>query len=72
MRGDTERVDFDCPHCGMGFSMMAGDAIFADNVEDGCSEKCQACGELYQLWCASVSIEMACTKFVQAEEECGE
>lgn len=62
MRGDTERVDFDCPHCGMGFSMEAGDAICTDHVEDECSEKCQACGKEYQLRCVSVSVEMECTK----------
>ena len=31
--GDTEQVDFDCPHCGMGFSMEAGEALFIDHVE---------------------------------------
>ena len=62
MRGDTERVDFDCPHCGMGFSMEAGEALFIVHIEDECSETCQACGKHYQLRCASVHIEMECTK----------
>ena len=72
MAGDTARVDFDCPHCGMGFSMEAGEALFIDHVEDDFSEKCQSCGEHYQLRCASVHIEMECTKATQELDEDGE
>lgn len=67
MRGDTERVEFDCPHCGHGFSMEAGDAIYTDHVEDECSETCQSCGGQYQLRCASVHIEMESIVFTKVE-----
>jgi len=56
------KTDFDCPHCGQGFEISAGDAIFTDHVEDECAEKCSECGEWYQLRCVSVSVEMECTK----------
>ena len=67
--GDEEIVEFDCPHCGQGFTMKAGDALFTDHVRDECSEKCTECGGEYQLRCARVDIEMECTKYSDGLEE---
>lgn len=66
---DEERVEFDCPHCGMGFTLRSGDAIFTDHIRDECSETCMECGKEYQLRCIRVECEMECTKANKDEEQ---
>ena len=65
MRGDLERVDFDCPHCGMGFSVTASDALYESQIEEETCEKCQHCGEYYQLEVELVDIVLGCIKAPQ-------
>ena len=69
MSMNHELIAYDCPHCGAGFTIEAGDALFTDHVEDGCTETCVECGNPYQLRCVSVQIEMECTKPVGVEDE---
>lgn len=49
--------EFDCPHCGQGFT-MDDSGIYVDDVEDECESQCSVCGGAYQLRCVSVDVEM--------------
>ena len=66
MSGDTEKIEFDCPHCGMGFSETAGDALYESDVDDGTAEQCDHCKGWIQLQCVRVEIELECTKAPQS------
>lgn len=61
-------AEFDCPHCGAGFS-IGDDAVFTDHMDDECAEKCSECGQWYQLRCASVDVEMECRKAAKPQED---
>lgn len=66
MSGDTTRIDFDCPHCGMGFSEEASEALYESDVEDKTAKQCDSCKGWIQVQCIRVEIELECTKAPQS------
>ena len=53
--------EYDCPHCGQGYSFDTN-AIYADDIADDCKRICQKCGGKYQLRCVAVAIELEVVK----------
>ena len=62
MRLELLKAEFECPYCGQGFELDASEAMHIDHIRDECSEKCEACGGMYQLRCVYVEVFLSCTK----------
>jgi len=61
----TIEANFECPHCGAGYS-FGEDAIYTDDVEDECAEKCDSCGGWFQVTCEHVEVELNTVKAPEA------
>jgi predicted anti-sigma-YlaC factor YlaD len=61
MRTPRIEAEYECPHCGYGYTLAGSDSIFTDHVTDECAQQCEDCGGWYQLKCESVDVYMSAT-----------
>ena len=62
MRRAQDKTEFDCPHCGQGYTIDIGEAVFMDDAEDEAASQCEECKGWYQLQVESAEIVMVATK----------